>query len=68
MKQDAKTVRSSDKGEPQMIRMGAIIFAYKRTILFGGTIESMVKSYAESDKVVEWHLWQTLEKPITRYC
>ena len=56
MKQDAKTVRSSDKGEPQMIRMGAIIFAYKRTILFGGTIESMVKSYAESDKVVEWHL------------
>ena len=39
-----------------MIRMGAIISSCKRTIPFGGTIESMVKSYAESDKVITWQL------------
>ena len=39
-----------------MLRVGAIISSCKRTIPFGGIIESMVKSYAESDKVIEWHL------------
>jgi hypothetical protein len=68
VKQDAKTVRSSDKGELQMIRVGAIIFAYKRTILFGGTIESMVKSYAESDKVYRVAPITDSEMPTTRYC